>query len=105
MSNKLSQREDSHLEIDYDEFNESIVERVVALKNIISPMRRYKLQCAIVKSANSVRTASYYLGNFGYIISTSMILVMLPLAFEMQKDADFKDQLPDQQSNDLFNEQ
>ena len=95
-------REDSHLEIDFDEFNETILQRISALKHIISPMSKYKLEKAVLKSVDSARTAGYYAGQFGYILASSMILVMLPLAFEMQKDSDLKESLPDMENKELL---
>eukprot|EP00835_Amoeboradix_gromovi_P005911 NODE_612_length_6011_cov_0.245095.p4 type:complete len:103 gc:universal NODE_612_length_6011_cov_0.245095:4332-4640(+) len=95
-------RSDSHLEIDYDEFNETVLERIVALKDIISPMRRYKIESAAFKTIDTARSAGFYLGQFGYVMASSMILLMLPLAFEMQKDADLKSQLPDVENRELL---
>ena len=96
------EREDSSLEIDYDEFDETVLERLSSLKDIIRPMHRYRIEKAIVKTTDTAKTVGFYLGQFGYVLASSMILVVLPLAFEMQKDADLKAQLPDQDSKDLL---
>ena len=89
------QREDSHLEIDFDEFNESFGERITALKNVIRPMHRYKIEKAMKTTVATVTTTGFYVGQLGYILASSMILIMMPLAFEQQKDSELKNQIPD----------
>eukprot|EP00834_Sanchytrium_tribonematis_P000464 NODE_8_length_66115_cov_0.981823.p49 type:complete len:143 gc:universal NODE_8_length_66115_cov_0.981823:47988-47560(-) len=96
------QREDSRLDIDYDEFNETILQRIVALKDIVSPMKRYRMEKIITVGTDHAKSLGYYLGQFGYVLASSMILVALPIAFEMEKDATLKEQLPDADSSDLL---
>lgn len=91
----------SDFEDDYDE-NETIVDRLVALRDIIPPKQRQNLSSVFNTASSFVKSLFTKSGNAAWIVTTSALLLGVPLSlsilgeqqliemeksFDLQKDA------------------
>jgi len=67
--------------------NETFLERLAALKDIIPPSTRYTLASRAVRTASLLKTAGKAAGNLVWIVTTSALLVGLPLALSLEDEA------------------
>ncbi|KAF6765831.1 mitochondrial import translocase subunit Tom22 [Ephemerocybe angulata] len=84
---------DSLLSIDTLEFdgNQSIFSRLAALIDIIPPTTRHLISSKISGAASIIMRTGNRLGSALWIISTSTLLVGLPFAFVLEKEANSKE--------------
>ncbi|KAI0786870.1 mitochondrial import translocase subunit Tom22 [Abortiporus biennis] len=66
---------------------ESFYERVAALADIIPPSTRNKISSGVSKTAGFVKTSGKLVGNLVWILTTSALLVGLPLALSLEDEA------------------
>jgi len=84
----LHSQSDSLSEAGSDEeiLEESMLERLQALRDIVSEEHREKLWGAWNRVYNKGAQLSCLLGNTMWVLSTSALLVVLPLAIEMERE-------------------
>ncbi|KAH8108695.1 mitochondrial import translocase, subunit Tom22 [Phellopilus nigrolimitatus] len=66
---------------------ESFFDRVAALVDIIPPTTRYSIASRISRTASSIKKAGKVAGNVVWIVTTSALLVGLPLALSLEDEA------------------
>lgn len=66
---------------------ESIFDRVAALVDIVPPTTRFTIKSRIRKTASAIKTAGKVAGNVVWIVTTSALLVGLPLALSLEDEA------------------
>ncbi|KAJ3475189.1 hypothetical protein NLI96_g11999 [Meripilus lineatus] len=66
---------------------ESLYQRLTALIDIVPPTTRQKISSRVSKSASVLKTTSKVLGNLIWVVTTSALLVGLPLALSLEDEA------------------
>lgn len=66
---------------------ESLLDRFAALVDIIPPSTRFRITNGIKKSANLLMGGGRFAGNAVWIVTTSALLVALPLALVLEDEA------------------
>ncbi|KAH8555710.1 mitochondrial outer membrane translocase complex, subunit Tom22 [Umbelopsis sp. PMI_123] len=75
----------SDSDIDDDE-EESILDRIAALKDIIPQKQRDRLSSGFTTLSSWSKTGATFVGKSAWVITTSMLLLVLPLALEIEKE-------------------
>lgn len=75
----------SDSELDDDE-EESILDRIAALKDIIPQKQRDRLSSGFTTLSSWSKTGATFVGKSAWVITTSMLLLVLPLALEIEKE-------------------
>ncbi|KAF5338892.1 hypothetical protein D9611_008766 [Ephemerocybe angulata] len=81
-TDSLSSVESLDLNVD-----ESIFDRVAALVDIVPPTTRHSISSKVSKTASVVKKTGKVFGNLVWIVTTSALLVVLPLALALEDDA------------------
>ncbi|KAH8104800.1 mitochondrial import receptor subunit Tom22-domain-containing protein [Cristinia sonorae] len=66
---------------------ESFYERISALVDIVPPTTRHSISTKISKTASFFKTSGKIVGNLVWIVTTSALLVGLPLAMSLEDEA------------------
>lgn len=66
---------------------ESFFERVAALADVIPPATRHSISSRISKTASFFKKSGKIAGNVVWVVTTSALLVALPLALSLEDDA------------------
>jgi import receptor subunit TOM22 len=66
---------------------ESLVDRLVALVDIVPPQTRHSITTRVSNFVGAVRTSGKIVGNVVWVITTSALLIGLPLAFALEDEA------------------
>lgn len=66
---------------------ESFYERIVALADIIPPATRQSISNQFSKTTSFVKTSSKVVGSIVWIVTTSALLIGLPLALSLEDEA------------------
>lgn len=66
---------------------ESLFDRIAALVDIVPPTTRHAISSRISKTTAAVKSSGKFLGNVVWIITTSALLVGLPLALSLEDEA------------------
>ncbi|KAF8908928.1 mitochondrial import translocase subunit Tom22 [Gymnopilus junonius] len=66
---------------------ESFFDRIAALKDIVPPTTRHNIFTRISKTASFVKKGSKVIGNIVWVVTTSALLVGLPLALVVEDEA------------------
>ncbi|KAI9472240.1 MAG: mitochondrial import receptor subunit Tom22-domain-containing protein [Benjaminiella poitrasii] len=69
-----------------DDEDESIVDRLVALKDIIPLKHRNRISNSVSTLTSWGKTGATFVGKSAWVITTSMFLLVLPLALEIEKE-------------------
>jgi import receptor subunit TOM22 len=77
---------DSDVESDVSAGEETLLERLLALKDIIPPETRYAVTSKLSKCTKVGKTMASVLGKVAWVLSTSAILMVAPLVFELEKE-------------------
>jgi mitochondrial import receptor subunit TOM22 len=72
---------------DIDVVNESIVDRLVALVDIVPPQTRHNISTSVSTVATRVQKTGKVVGNVLWVVITSVLLVGLPLALVLEDEA------------------
>ncbi|KIM28925.1 hypothetical protein M408DRAFT_328988 [Serendipita vermifera MAFF 305830] len=72
---------------DIDVQNESIVDRLVALVDIVPPQTRNNISTSVSTVATHVQKTGKRVGNVLWVVITSVLLVGLPLALVLEDEA------------------
>ena len=67
--------------------DESLFDRVAALVDIVPPSTRHSIASKVSKTASAVKKTGKVVGNIVWIVTTSALLVVLPLALVLEDDA------------------
>ncbi|RXW24516.1 hypothetical protein EST38_g1324 [Candolleomyces aberdarensis] len=67
--------------------DESLFDRVAALVDIVPPSTRHSISSKVSKTASAVKKTGKVVGNLVWIVTTSALLVVLPLALVLEDDA------------------
>jgi mitochondrial import receptor subunit TOM22 len=66
--------------------NESFFDRVVALKDMVPPTTRHNISTTLVQTASFVKRGSKIIGNIVWVVTTSALLVALPLSLILEDE-------------------
>ncbi|KAF6765828.1 mitochondrial import translocase, subunit Tom22, partial [Ephemerocybe angulata] len=86
-SSSASSSTDSLDTLEFDDNRESIYNRLAALIDIIPPTTRRLISSKVSGAASIIMRAGNKLKSVLWIISTSTLLAVLPLAFVLEKEA------------------
>ncbi|KAL5482796.1 TOM22 [Sanghuangporus weigelae] len=67
--------------------HESFFERIAALKDIVPPTTRYAISSRVSKTFSVVKQTGKLAGNVVWVVTTSALLVGLPLALILEDEA------------------
>ena len=67
--------------------DESFLDRVAALVDIVPPTTRHSIASKVSKTASVVKKTGKVVGNIVWIVTTSALLVVLPLALALEDDS------------------
>jgi len=67
--------------------SESLVDRIAALVDIIPPTARHAVSQSVFKTAHLLKRGTKFAGNVVWIVTTSALLVGLPLALVLEDEA------------------
>ena len=70
-----------------DEFDESILERIAALKDVVPPMVRQQITSTINTSCSYTFSFVKSIGSGLWVLATAALLVGLPAGLELERDA------------------
>jgi import receptor subunit TOM22 len=71
---------------DFDDEDESLLDRLSALKDIIPLKHRNRVSSSVSTLASWSKTGATFVGKSAWVITTSMLLLVLPLALEIEKE-------------------
>ncbi|CAJ0833549.1 13936_t:CDS:2 [Entrophospora sp. SA101] len=71
---------------DDDEYDESIFERIIALRDIIPAETRESISNNISTVLRFGARSAKFLGNTFWVVTTSALLLIMPLAFEIERE-------------------
>ncbi|CAA7261363.1 unnamed protein product [Cyclocybe aegerita] len=66
---------------------ESFLDRLAALKDIVPPTTRHSISTRVSKTASFLKRSSKFIGNIVWVVTTSALLVGLPLALTLEDEA------------------
>lgn len=66
---------------------ETFFDRVAALVDIVPPTTRYSISARVSKTVSALKSAGKLAGNVVWIVTTSALLVGLPLALSLEDEA------------------
>jgi import receptor subunit TOM22 len=72
---------------DGDVHKESFVDRFVALVDIVPPQTRHSISTRVSNIVGAVKTGGKAVGNIVWVLTTSALLIGLPLAFALEDEA------------------
>ena len=67
--------------------DESLYERLAALKDIVPPSTRHSISSKVSSTTSFIRKGGKILGNIVWVVTTSALLVGLPLALSLEDEA------------------
>jgi mitochondrial import receptor subunit TOM22 len=67
--------------------DESIFDRIAALVDIVPPTTRHKISSQVASTGSFLKTTGKVVGNIVWIVTTSALLVGLPLAVSLEDEA------------------
>ncbi|KAG6896451.1 hypothetical protein C0992_008174 [Termitomyces sp. T32_za158] len=67
--------------------DETFFDRVAALVDIVPPSTRHSIYSRISKTASIVKRGGKFAGNIIWVVTTSALLVALPLALSLEDEA------------------
>ncbi|GAA5817277.1 hypothetical protein MFLAVUS_010820 [Mucor flavus] len=73
-------------EDDFDDEDESLLDRITALKDIIPLKHRNRVSNSVSTLTSWGKTGATFVGKSAWVITTSMFLLVLPLALEIEKE-------------------
>ncbi|CAO3607382.1 unnamed protein product [Mucor hiemalis] len=85
----LSEEEDDYSDFSDDNFDdedESILDRISALKDIVPLKHRTRISNSVSTLTSWGKTGATFVGKSAWVITTSMFLLVLPLALEIEKE-------------------
>ncbi|CAO3612911.1 unnamed protein product [Cunninghamella blakesleeana] len=69
-----------------DDEDESILDRIAALKDIIPLKTRNNISSGVQTITSWGKTGATFVGKSAWVVTTSMLLLVLPLALEIEKE-------------------
>src|SRR6266576_329010 len=70
-----------------DDLDESFFDRITALKDIVPPTTRHSIASNFTNTASWIKRSGKLVGNVVWILTTSALLVALPLALSLEDEA------------------
>ncbi|EIN12373.1 hypothetical protein PUNSTDRAFT_130626 [Punctularia strigosozonata HHB-11173 SS5] len=67
--------------------DESLLDRLAALVDIVPPATRHSISSKLSATGSAFRTGSKLVGNVVWVVTTSLLLVGLPLALSLEDEA------------------
>jgi import receptor subunit TOM22 len=67
--------------------DESLLDRIAALKDIVPPATRHSLTSKVSKTASFFKRSTKFAGNVIWVVTTSALLIGLPLALILEDEA------------------
>ncbi|KAI9219434.1 mitochondrial outer membrane translocase complex, subunit Tom22 [Blastocladiella britannica] len=78
---------DSEAESDFSTTDESLLDRLVALKDVVPPGVRATVASGTATLVSLGQGAAVLLGKTAWVLSTTALVMLAPLVYEMTKDA------------------
>jgi len=72
--------------VESESLNESFFDRVVALKDMVPPTTRHNISTTFLQTASYVKRGSKIIGNIVWVVTTSALLVALPLSLILEDE-------------------
>jgi import receptor subunit TOM22 len=69
-----------------DDEDESVLDRIAALKDIIPLKTRNRISSSVNSVTSWGKTGATFVGKSAWVLTTSMLLLVLPLALEIEKE-------------------
>ncbi|SAM08023.1 hypothetical protein [Absidia glauca] len=69
-----------------DDEDESVLDRLAALKDIIPLKTRNRISSSVNSVTSWGKTGATFVGKSAWVLTTSMLLLVLPLALEIEKE-------------------
>lgn len=82
---------DSDIEDDFDFENETVLDRIIALKDIISPSQRSAIISSTYTVQDYLRSGLNKSGNFLWILSSSLLLLGVPAALAIMAESQIQE--------------
>ncbi|KAI0018960.1 mitochondrial outer membrane translocase complex, subunit Tom22 [Xylariomycetidae sp. FL0641] len=76
---------------DFNPDDESLWDRIYALRNMIPPRVRYSVYDKVRSTSNAVRTVLSFSGKTAWVISSSALLIGVPFALAVSEEQQFLD--------------
>lgn len=70
-----------------DEQDETLLDRIAALKDIVPPSTRLALSTNVAKAGSIVKGTGKVVGNIVWVLTTSALLIALPLGLALEDEA------------------
>ncbi|KAI0269918.1 mitochondrial import translocase subunit Tom22 [Gloeopeniophorella convolvens] len=67
--------------------DESLLDRIAALKDIVPPTTRHSIVSKISNTASAIKRTTKFAGNVIWVVTTSALLIGLPLALILEDEA------------------
>ncbi len=67
--------------------DETFFDRIAALVDIVPPTARHSISSRVSKTASFVKKSGKFFGNIVWVVTTSALLVALPLALSLEDEA------------------
>ncbi|KAI9014377.1 mitochondrial outer membrane translocase complex, subunit Tom22 [Phycomyces nitens] len=84
-NDQYSDYSDDEDDFDVDE-DESLLDRIAALKEIIPLKHRQRMSSSVSAVTSWGKTGVTFVGKSAWVLTTSMLLLVLPLALEIEKE-------------------
>ena len=66
--------------------NESVIDRIKALQDIVPYETRYAVASTVKNIGSGLWTAAKVVGNVAWVVTTSAMVLVVPLMFEIEKE-------------------
>lgn len=86
-----SESEDTDIEDDFDYENETVYDRIVALKDIIPPSQRSAISSTVFSIKDYVRYGLTKSGSFLWVVSSSALLLGVPAALAIMAESQIQE--------------
>jgi import receptor subunit TOM22 len=92
-----------------ESFDESLLERIGALVDIVNPVTRVKIAHALEDTVSVAMTAGKMVGSGLWILASATLIVLLPLQLELEReravfDQELNQRIQQQQAQQLMQE-
>jgi mitochondrial import receptor subunit TOM22 len=72
--------------------DETLIDRIAALVDIVPPTTRHQISSKVARTASVIKTGLKAVGTLTWVLTTSAILVALPLALSLEDEARLQQQ-------------
>ncbi|ORZ39280.1 mitochondrial import receptor subunit Tom22-domain-containing protein [Catenaria anguillulae PL171] len=77
---------DSDAESEFSVTDESFIDRLAALADVIPPHVRYSVSSKLASLGSLSKATAFFLGRAAWVLSTTALVMVAPLVYEMEKE-------------------